>query len=321
MAVLVIGGFRNGFLEKNVLETVSAAKYLAEEISLLVYTKDEPDIVQKEVGWYDFNRVFILPLNGHYDLGWQEVLAATVKVIDDTTQAVLIPANAFGSALAPRLAYRLQVGIVTDCLGVTVKEHSSVMFHKEVFGSKAIACYAPDSKPVIVTIKTRAFDAVSKNEVMEPPSTRVLENEVEPAFTLLETKLEDVGEGKLEDAMVIVSGGRGIGGPEGFVTLQGFAGLMGASVGASRAAVDAGWISSSRQVGLTGKTVHPDLYIAVGISGASQHMAGLSKAKKIVAINSDPEAPIFEEVHIGVVADWKKVIPVVVDKLQRKKNG
>jgi len=123
----------------------------------------------------------------------------------------------------------------------------------------------------------------------------------------------------LEDASVIVSGGRGIGGTEGFALLRELAAALGGTVGASRSAVDAGWIEAERQIGLTGKFVNPDLYIAVGISGATQHMAGCSTAKTIIAVNRDPESPIFRRAHYGIIADYKNIIPLMIKKSQRQK--
>jgi electron transfer flavoprotein alpha subunit len=125
---------------------------------------------------------------------------------------------------------------------------------------------------------------------------------------------------RLEDARIIVSGGRGMGGPEGFRKLEELAQLLGGAVGASRAACDLGWYPVSAQIGLTGKVVTPDLYIAVGISGASHHMAGISQVKNIVAINKDPEANIFRAARWGIVADWKEIIPLMIEKVKVMKE-
>jgi len=170
--------------------------------------------------------------------------------------------------------------------------------------------------PAVIWLRARAFDAVNAGSpsVATVRQTRI-NLHADDRTRIIERRSETTGEARLEDAQVIVSGGRGLGGSEPFKDLQALAGLLGAQVAASRAACDSGWCPPSWQVGQTGKKVAPGLYLAVAIRGASQHMAGISDAKVIAAINIDPDAPIFKHCKFGIVEDYKKVIPLLREKL------
>ena len=189
---------------------------------------------------------------------------------------------------------------------------------KPVYGGNAQAIFAYESDPQIASVRAKVMsplesDSARKGEVI------AVDAGLDPAAirTKYVEKVKEEVEGiKLEDAPVVVSGGRGIGGPEGCAQLAELAKLLKGAVGASRPACDSGWMPDTQQVGLTGKIVTPDLYIAIGISGSSQHMAGCSSSKTIVAINKDPEANIFKEARYGVVGDWKKVFPAFVEKVK-----
>ena len=189
---------------------------------------------------------------------------------------------------------------------------------KPIYGGNAQAVYTSDSDPQIATVRAKVMaalepDASRKGEVITVESG--LDSSAIRTKVLEEVK-EEIEGIKLEDATVVVSGGRGIGGPEGFQQLAELAKLLKGAVGASRPACDSGWMPDTAQVGLTGKIVTPDFYLAVGISGSSQHMAGCSSSKCIVAINKDPEANIFKEARYGVVGDWKKVLPTFIQKVK-----
>lgn len=232
---------------------------------------------------------------------------------------VLLPGDSMGRELAPRLASRLSAGIVAEVVGLDVEPSSrAVLFTCPAYGGKAMAVFSAKRLPVVATLKPRTFEVLPKDEARRG---EVVEVELDLDPSLLRVKrLEKVREEsagvKLEDAKVVVSGGRGIGGPEGFKLLGQLAQLLKGAVGASRAAADAGWVPASWQVGQTGKTISPDLYIAVGISGATQHIAGVSGAKTIVAVNTDPEAPIFKVAQLGIVADYRRAIPKLIEKCQ-----
>lgn len=235
---------------------------------------------------------------------------------------VLIPGDRLGWEMAPRLAHRLGAGLVTDAVDLSA-DGGRVVVTKPVYGGKAHAKIAVRTDTQAVLVRPRTVSP------MEQDAGRT--GTVEAlAFTpgptagrvrVVEHKQDDAGdEVRLEDAKVVVAGGRGLGGPEAFDDLAELAKLLDGAVGASLAAVDAGWVPASMQVGQTGKAVAPDLYIAVGISGASQHVSGMSGSKTIVAINKDAEAPIFRVAHVGVVGDYKDILPALTEELRRVKG-
>jgi len=229
--------------------------------------------------------------------------------------AVLFSKSDFGSIVGPRLAFRLGSCAAQDCTDVeSDAESSRLIVTRPVHGGNAVARmrFAPGALQVIV-VRAGAFEPATGRGTPRPERVD-LTGQINPTRAKLKRTVAEAAEGvRLEDADVVVSGGRGLGGPEPFKQLEDLANMLGGAVGASRAACDAGWIDHSHQVGLTGKSIRPRLYITVGISGASQHMAGCSSARNIVAINSDSEANIFKEARFGVVGDWKEVLPAFIE--------
>ncbi len=231
---------------------------------------------------------------------------------------ILFGAGDVGRELAPRLAHRLGGALVTDCVGIRA-DGGEIVFTRPVYGGKAMAEVAAGRGPFVATVRPRVFDpAPSGGAAAEVVPVEVALDGVAARTRVVERQAEDKAGPSLEEARVIVSGGRGVGGPEGFGMLEELAGLLGAALGASRAAVDAGWAPAAWQVGQTGKIVAPDLYIAIGISGASQHLAGISAAKHVVAVNKDPEAPIYKRAELGVAADYRQVVPALTRKLRER---
>ena len=237
--------------------------------------------------------------------------------------SMLIGATNNGRDLGPRVSCRLKTGLTADCTGLDVDaESGNVAWTRPAFGGNLMATIlCPDHRPQIGTVRPGVF---KKGEAGEAKAEIIKEDiHVDAAdirTQILELIKEEGGETvDLEGAEIIVSGGRGVGGPEGYAPIKELADLLGGVVGASRAAVDAGWIAHAHQVGQTGKTVGPKLYIACAISGAIQHVAGMSGSDCIVAINKDPDAPIFDIADYGVVGNLFEVLPVMIDEIKKLK--
>ena len=316
--VLIIGGASGGELASTTLELLAAgqkvASGLGEELSLALLG-DTLDAAAQQAISHGAQKVYAVnhPLLAEYQIDLH--LAALEALCKETSpRVVLIARTDEGRELGPRLAFRLGVGMAQDCLEVSVDAaEKRLLANRPVYGGNAIAVVSCDQTPQIAAIRPKAYepaeaDSSRQGEVVSFP----VELDASQARTrVVDTVIEEAEGVKLEDARVVISGGRGLGGPEPFVHLEELAKVMGGAVGASRAAVDSGWVPSNYQVGLTGKTITPDLYITVAISGASQHMAGCSGAKVIVAINKDAGANIFKEARYGVVGDWESVLPAL----------
>jgi electron transfer flavoprotein alpha subunit len=244
--------------------------------------------------------------------------AAVAKAAEkEGPQAVLFAASAMGRDLAPRVAARLGVGLASDCTAL-VATGGAIHAKRPVFAGKAIQTVRFPRTPAIASLRPKMFAPVTGSGksgrvetlafAWEPPAAGARVREVLAASG---------GKADLTEAEIIVSGGRGLKGPENFRLIEALAETLGATVGASRAVVDAGWRPHSDQVGQTGKTVAPKLYFAIGISGAIQHLAGMSSSRCIVAINKDPEAPIFKVADYGVVGDLFEVVPALTEAMKK----
>ncbi|QQS45705.1 MAG: electron transfer flavoprotein subunit alpha/FixB family protein [Acidobacteriota bacterium] len=245
--------------------------------------------------------------------------ALTAICREESPVAVLLGNDTWSQEIVPRLAHRLGGSAAGDGIELAVVD-GAVRVRRSVYGGKAVATIALRRSPAVLWLRARAFDPAPETGSTAEIRHVMPELPAVSATRIIERKSEQSGEARLEDARVIVSGGRGLGGPEPFADLRELAGLIGAQVAASRAACDSGWCPPSWQVGQTGKKVAPGLYLAVAIRGASQHMAGISDAKVIAAINIDPDAPIFKHCRFGIVEDYKKVIPLLKEKLAGMKG-
>jgi electron transfer flavoprotein alpha subunit len=242
------------------------------------------------------------------------------KVVKQANPRILLLGQTtIGRDLAPRAAARLATAAVLDCIALDIDAATKqLLMTKPVYGGNARAIYSMETLPQMATVRAKAMaalepDAARKGQVV------AVDAGLDPAAiktTVLQKVVHEAEGIKLEDAAVVVAGGRGIGGQEGFKQLEALAKVLKGAVGATRPPCDAGWVPDTIQIGLTGKIVSPYVYIAVAISGASQHMAGCSGSKNIIAINRDAEAQIFKEARFGVVGDWKKIIPAFEAKVK-----
>ena len=316
--VLIVGDTTDGQLGSTTGELIAAGQIIAadldENLSVALLGDTLDDAEQQAIA-HGAQKVFAVthPLLAEYQVDLH--LSALETLCKETNpRVILIARTNEGRELAPRLAFRLGVGLAQDCLEVSVdSSEKKLLANRPVYGGNAIAVVRCDQTPQIAAIRPKAYeptetDSSRQGEIVSFP----VDLDASMALTqVVETVIEEAEGVKLEDAQIVISGGRGLGGPEPFAHLEELAKIMGGTVGASRAAVDSGWVPSNYQVGLTGKTITPDLYIMVAISGASQHMAGCSGAKVIVAINKDAEANIFKEARYGVVGDWETVLPAL----------
>ena len=321
--VLVIGQTSADSLDSTAAELLAAGRIVAtslgEELSIALLGGGVDASAQQAIG-HGADRVYAVtsPLLSEYQPDLY-LVAMDSLCREVNPRMVLISRTNEGRELAPRLAFRLGVGLAQDCLEVSVDEASKTLLaNRPVYGGNAIAVVSCEQTPQIAAIRPKAYEAAD----MDPSRTGQIVSfpvELDAAqarVQVVETVREEAEGVKLEEARVVVSGGRGLGGPEPFAGLEDLAKLLGGAVGASRAAVDSGWVPPSYQVGLTGKSITPDLYITVAISGASQHMAGCSGAKCIVAINKDSDANIFKDARYGVVGDWETVLPALTEAVR-----
>jgi len=320
--VLFLAERKGRGLAKVTAELATAAATLAVqmggEVSALLAGSGLDDGAQELVS-LGANKVFVAD-DARYDQYQAEpylgLLAALVE--DARPRVVLLGHTEMGRDLAPRLACRLDVAWAPNCVSVEVDQASGALkITRPVFGGKANGLFTLiGPTPHVVTVGQKVFEPAEPQSGAQGEMIMFAPG-LDPAGfrTSLVQRVEDTTEGiRLEDAAVIVAGGRGMGGAEGFALLRELAQVLGGAVGASRAPVDNGWVPSNLQVGLTGNAVSPNVYIAVGISGAAQHMAGCSASKTIIAINRDPEAPIFQRAPYGVVADWKEILPPLIEQ-------
>lgn len=305
-------------------EAVGAARGLADEqdgdVVACLFGGEGLEDVAQEAFSYGADRVILAEDDSLADFRVEPQAALLAEAVRKAEPSVVLMSATFrGRELGPALGVALETGCIADCTELEF-EGGDLVATRPIYAGKLLSkCLIPERRPQIFTTRVRAFaklepDPDRSGEVvsLDPVLT---EDDIAPKVTGFK---ESEGGVSLTDAGIIVSGGRGVAGPEGYEPLRELVDLLGGALGASRAAVDAGWIPYEHQVGQTGKTVSPDLYIACGISGAIQHLAGMRTSKVIVAINKDPEAPIFKLADYGVVDDLFDVVPALTESLKEK---
>ena len=299
------------------------ADKLGQQLVALVMGKDVQGVAQTCIA-YGADQVLLVEGDEYATYNTDATTYAVVTLIEKYHPSiVLYGATNNGRDLAPRVACRLETGLTADCTELDIDEETGLLVStRPTFGGNLMATIlCPDHRPQMSTVRPGVFkkgtpdegrtgEIVAEDVHIDPAQIRV---------SLVE-RVKEVAEAvNLEEAEIIVSGGRGLKEEKGFDLIRELAEVLGATVGASRAAVDAGWISHVHQVGQTGKTVAPKLYIAVGISGAIQHLAGMSGSDTVVAINKDPDAPIFDVADYAVVGDLYEVVPALIEAIRAKK--
>ena len=308
MPILVVAEHDNQSLKNGTYHAVSAAALCGQDIHVLVAGSGCRSAAEKAANIAGVTKVLMADAAG-FEHGLPEDIAAQVLSVAGEYSHIFVGATSFGKAMMPRVAAKLDVNQISEITKVV----SADTFERPVYAGNAIATVQSSDPVKVITVRTTAF----------APATEGNSAPVEPVATVggpgrtsyLSHQVDKSHRPELSSAKIVVAGGQGVGSADNFKLIEQLADKLGAAVGASRSAVDAGFISNDLQVGQTGKIVAPDLYIAVGISGAVQHVAGIKDAKTIVVINQDPDAPIFLTADYGIVGDLKKLVPELIAAL------
>lgn len=321
--VLVFGEQRRGVISPVVYELVGKGRELADKLDErleCVILGDNMKAQAEDLAEYYVNKVYVFDstlLADFRDDPYTQFLTSLVKEIKPSI--FLIGATSIGRSLAPRLATRLQTGLTADCTGLDIDSEGNLLQTRPAFGGNVMATIlCTDHRPQMATVRYKVMKRAEKQpeyrgEVVFKKTEDVVVDRTR--ILSVSTESEDVS---LAEAQIIVSGGKGLGNPKGFRLIEELANALGGAVGASRLVVDDGWVPFKHQVGLSGKTVRPKLYIACGISGAVQHLAGMQTSDVIVAINKDPSAPIFKVADYGIVGDLYEIIPEIIRFVKEK---
>jgi electron transfer flavoprotein alpha subunit len=320
--ILILAEVKDGKLRNVSLESLSLAKKLANngKISAVLIGGDGIEGYAGTLAHHGADQIYVVRGTRFANYSSDGFAQALTQLIDKTQpDAIVMGHTSTGKDLSPKVAARLNLGLISDCVGVHT-ESGSPEFIRPIYAGKAFEKRNVQEGRVFVTIRPNNF------EIGQPDESRPANvEEVQVDIKDLRTVIKDIvrkssGTIDLTEAKVVVSGGRGVKSEEGFKVLSELAEVLGAAVGASRGACDANYCSYDMQIGQTGKVVTPDLYIACGISGAIQHLAGMSSSKVIVAINKDPEAPIFKVADYGIVGDLFEVVPLLTEEFKKIKG-
>jgi len=311
MSILVIAEHNNIEVKSSTLNTISAASKLGSEIEVLVLGSNI-DNISKEISSYQHVSKVIFIDSEKFENAIAENIEPVILSLAEKYSHILAPATTFGKNVMPRVAVKLDVAQISDIVNI----ESEDTFIRPIYAGNALATVKSKDTKKVITVRPTSFDVVAKEGgagEVEQINFDIGESKVE--FIDREESKSDRPE--LSTARIVVSGGRGLQSAENFKLISDIADKLNAAIGASRAAVDAGYVSNDYQVGQTGKVVVPDLYIAVGISGAIQHLAGMKESKIIVAINKDEEAPIFNIADYGLTADLFEALPALSTELDK----
>jgi len=320
MSVLVYLDSANGALKKTAYEAVAYATHLGEEVIALAIGNIEDKQSLADIGKYGAKKVYHISdekLKTFANAAYASVIAQAAKELNCKT--IVFSASSIGGVIAPRVAVKLNAGLLSDTNVLPKTENGQLIVSKTVFSGKANATFSLNGEYNVISVRPNTVKPSETGSSVEVESLNISAEETD-FRAIAEAILKTSDKISLTEADIIVSGGRGMKGPENFYLIENLAEVLGAAVGASRAAVDAGWRPHSQQVGQTGKTVSPTMYIAVGISGAIQHLAGMGTSKVIVAINKDPEAPIFKVADYGIIGDAFEVVPALTEALKAYKQ-
>lgn len=307
---------RDGNVRKVTYEMISQAKKLGDEVTAVVFGKGV-EALAPSFAKYGADKVIAADNDvfATYNTG-AFVAQLAAMIASDSPNAILFAHSFNGRDLASRLAQKLQLGLATDVIGVELSAGKGV-FTRSVYAGKALAKVEVPGSPVLATVRGGVFEVVESAGAGAVTAAALAASAADVYQNVISFEATVSARPELNEADVVVSGGRGCKGPEGIKLVEDLADLLGAAVGGSRAAIDSGWLGHELQVGQTGKVVCPNLYIACGISGAIQHLAGMSSSKFIACVNTDPEAPIFNVSDFGVVADMFKVVPTLIGELKK----
>jgi electron transfer flavoprotein alpha subunit len=316
--ILVLVDHADGAVKKVTLELLTKARELGTPAA--VFIGDGFDSAKDKLAEYGAAKVYVAAdpeLQGYVVAPKAELLAKLVA--DAQPAAVLVPATAEGKEIAARLAIKTDSGILTDAVDLKL-DGDAFVAEQSIFGGSSIVHSSVTAGTPIIALRPNSTPPVPESAAAERVDVSVELTDSAKLAKVVDRVVVPKGDRpELTEAAIVVSGGRGVGSAESFAVIESLADQLGAAVGASRAAVDSGWYPHQSQVGQTGKTVSPQLYIAAGISGAIQHRAGMQTSKTIVAVNKDPEAPIFELVDYGVVGDLFKVVPQLTEEIAKRK--
>ena len=318
--VWMVAEQRDGALRKVSFEIASTARKLADELGeevCAVLIGSGVEGLAPELGKYGVDKVYVADAPVFANYTTDAYAAAVAKVVKENDPAILLLASSvLGKDLSSRLAGTLATGLAADCTELKIADGKLIAV-RPMYAGKCFGQVVTSSFPQMASLRPNVFPVKENAKAGAVVKFDAGVSDADVKAKTVEVQKDASGKMELTEADVIVSGGRGMKGPEGYAILEELAGLLRAAVGASRASVDAGWRPQSDQVGQTGKVVSPNLYIACGISGAIQHLAGMSSSKYIVAINKDAEAPIFAKADYGIVDDLFKVVPEVTKEVKK----